>query len=238
MPTLLKVSRQPDGCPEIFYSVQGEGLYTGRPAVFLRLAHCNLSCSWCDTKYTWDWRTYDPLKQIINIPLGEIQTQILKYGCKYLVVTGGEPMIQQKQLILLLQDFKSRGYFIEVETNGTILPDPRLNELIGHWSVSPKLANSGNPQVSREIPECFGFFSASPHSHFKYVIRDQTDFDEVRNMMNIYGMAAGKVILMPEAQRTEDLINKSRWLVELCKTEGCLFSTRLQILLWGDKRGV
>jgi organic radical activating enzyme len=206
--------------------------------VFLRLAHCNLSCSWCDTKYTWDWRTYDPLKQIINIPLGEIQTQILKYGCKYLVVTGGEPMIQQKQLILLLQDFKSRGYFIEVETNGTILPDPRLNELIGHWSVSPKLANSGNPQVSREIPECFGFFSASPHSHFKYVIRDQTDFDEVRNMMNIYGMAAGKVILMPEAQRTEDLINKSRWLVELCKTEGCLFSTRLQILLWGDKRGV
>ena len=55
---MLKVSRKPDGSPEIFYSIQGEGANVGKPAVFLRMGLCNLKCSWCDTKYTWDWEEY------------------------------------------------------------------------------------------------------------------------------------------------------------------------------------
>lgn len=213
-------------------------MYSGTPAVFLRLAYCNLSCIWCDTKYTWDWETYDPLKQVVEMSPEEIMNQILKYRCKWLVVTGGEPMVQQKQLIPLLKKLKSQDFFIEIETNGTILPDPRFGDLVGHWSVSPKLANSGNTLALRNIPDCFNFFSASSISHLKFVIKSQSDIDEVRNIMSTYKVAGNKVILMPEAQKLDDLADRSRWLVEICKTQGCLFSTRLQVLLWGDKRGV
>ena len=98
---MLKVSKQPDGRPEIFYSVQGEGVHIGKPAVFLRLSLCNLACTWCDTKYTWDWKRYDPKKQIIEMSPEEIGREVLRYNCKHLVVTGGEPMIQHRQLIPL-----------------------------------------------------------------------------------------------------------------------------------------
>lgn len=235
---LLKVSRQPDSSPEIFYSVQGEGVNVGRPAVFLRLALCNLACSWCDTKYTWDWQQYDPKEQIVEIPANEIQREILRHNCTYLVVTGGEPMLQQKQLIPLLQHLKNKEFDIEVETNGTIIPSPELAGLVDHWSVSPKLQNSGNPQLSREIPEAYRFFVEVPSSHFKYVIQNEDDFAEVQSIMQKFGVAPGRTFLMPEAQNTESLLERSRWLVELCKSHGCLYSTRLQILLWGNSRGV
>lgn len=238
MKNILKVSRQPDGLPEIFYSVQGEGVHIGRPAVFLRLALCNLSCSWCDTKYTWDWDKYDPTQQITDMTHEEIRTEILRHNCQYLVITGGEPMLQQSQLVPLVQDLKNEGFFLEIETNGTILPDQRLVNLIDHWSVSPKLENSGNSRASREIAECYAFFASSPLCHFKYVVQDNNDFAELQATMRTYDLNSSRIILMPQAQDLNALIQRGKWLVELCKTHGCIFSTRLQILLWGDKRGV
>ena len=85
---MLKVSRKPDGHPEIFCSVQGEGVNIGKPAVFLRLGLCNLKCTWCDTKYAWDWTTYNPKEQLVEMPLGDVEQEILRHNRKYLVVTG------------------------------------------------------------------------------------------------------------------------------------------------------
>ena len=235
---MLKASRQPDGCPEIFCSVQGEGINLGRPAVFLRLALCNLACTWCDTKYTWDWEQYQPEEQITDISPEQAEREILGHNCKYLVVTGGEPMIQQSQLLPLLERLKNKGFGIEVETNGTIMPDPELSNLIDHWSVSPKLANSGNPRPWREVPEVYAFFADLPSSHFKYVIENENDLAEVQGIAEKYNLAPEKIILMPEAQNRDVLLERSRWLVELCKSRGYRFSTRLQILLWGNRRGV
>jgi len=238
MVRLLKVSRQPDGCPEIFYSVQGEGINVGKPAVYLRLSLCNLACTWCDTKYTWDWKRYDPNKQIIEMPPEEIEREILRYDCKYLVVTGGEPMIQQRQLIPLLKRLKNKGFRIEIETNGTIVPAPELANLIDHWSVSPKLGNSGNPLSSREVAESYVFFGRLPSTYFKYVIENEDDLTEVQSIVQKYNLAHDKTILMPEAKDRETLLRRSSWLVEHCKSHGYLFSTRLHILLWGNRRGV
>jgi len=147
---VLKVSRKPDGQPEIFCSIQGEGVNIGKPAVFLRLGLCNLKCTWCDTKYAWDWETYNPKEQLVEMPLEDVEQEILRHNRKYLVVTGGEPMIQQNWLIPLFARLESRGFFIEIETNGTIVPDQHLVNLVDHWSVSPKLQNSGNSQSLRE----------------------------------------------------------------------------------------
>ena len=94
----LRVSRQPSGEPEIFYSLQGEGVTAGRPSVFLRLGTCNLSCSWCDTKYTWDWESYDYDSEVVAMSLSEVEERVLGFGCPRLVITGGEPMMQQARL--------------------------------------------------------------------------------------------------------------------------------------------
>ena len=235
---MLKVSRKPDDHAEIFYSIQGEGVNIGKPAVFLRLGLCNLKCNWCDTKYAWDWTTYNPKEQLVEMSREDVEQEILRYNRKYLVVTGGEPMVQQSQLIPLLEGLKNKEFFIEIETNGTIVPNQKLVNLIDHWSVSPKLENSGNSRSSREVPECYKFFAELPSCHFKYVIQNENDFREIQAIMQKYSLAPERIILMPEARNRDDLVERSRWLVELCKTQGCLFSTRLQILLWGNRRGV
>ena len=234
---MLKVSRKPDGHPEIFFSVQGEGVNIGKPAVFLRLGLCNLSCTWCDTKYAWDWTTYNPKEQLAEMPREDVEQEILRYNRKYLVVTGGEPMVQQSRLMPLLEHLDNMGFFIEVETNGTVVPDQRLLNLVDHWSVSPKLQNSGNPQSLREVPECYRLFASIIPSHFKYVIQSEDDFKEVQALADKYDLVPEKIVLMPEAQNREDLLDRSRWLVELCKAQGYMFSTRLHVLLWGNERG-
>ncbi len=210
----------------------------GRPAVFLRLSLCNLACTWCDTKYTWDWEQYDPKEQIVEMSAKEIEREILIYGCKYLVVTGGEPMIQHRQLTLLLECLKNKEFQIEIETNGTIVPTPGLTNLIEHWSVSPKLENSGNPPSLREITKGYRFFGNLPSSHFKYVIENKGDLAEVQSIVQKYNLAREKIILMPQAKDGETLLKRSRWLVEACKSQGYLFSTRLQIMLWGNRRSI
>ena len=70
---MLRVSKQPDGQPEIFYSLQGEGVTTGIPSVFLRLALCNLACSWCDTRYTWDWEQHDYGQEVVSLNARQVE---------------------------------------------------------------------------------------------------------------------------------------------------------------------
>jgi 7-cyano-7-deazaguanosine (preQ0) biosynthesis protein QueE len=234
---MLKVSKGPEGHPEIFYSIQGEGANIGKPAVFLRLGLCNLKCEWCDTKYTWDWAVYKAQEQLVELSLEDIERGILNFNCKYLVITGGEPLIQQAQIIPLLESLKNQGFFIEIETNGTILPDQRVLGLVDHWSVSPKLQNSGNSKVDREIDAVYKLFNTSDSSHFKYVLQNEIEFEEVQQLVKQYNINPHKMILMPEAGNKTELLARSRWLVELCKTGGYMFSLRLHILLWGNERG-
>lgn len=234
---MLYVSKQADGEPEIFHSIQGEGISAGTPAVFLRLAFCNLRCSWCDTKYTWDWEHHNKEREVIGMSVQEIVERLSVPGCGRLVVTGGEPLIQQKALIELLAALKGKEFYIEIETNGTIVPDGDLICLIDQWNVSPKLENSGNPLHLREIAEVYSFFTNLSSSYFKYVIQAEYDLSEVHDLIGKYNIPRERVILMPEATNEETLIERGRWLAEVCKEEGYKFSTRLQVLLWRNKRG-
>jgi 7-carboxy-7-deazaguanine synthase len=168
----------------------------------------------------------------------DVEAEVLAYGCRCLVVTGGEPMLQQARLAPLLISLKNKGFYLEVETNGTVLPGKAMLDLVDHWSVSPKLRNSGNAPEARETPTCYRLFGRLGSCHFKYVVQTEDDIEEVDGIVRKYGLPAGGTILMPQARTARELLEKSRWLAQVCKGRGYLFSTRLHILLWGDRRGV
>ena len=233
----LKVSRLPSGGPEIFHSLQGEGVTGGTPTVFLRLATCNLDCSWCDTKYTWDWRSYDYKTEMMSLSVEDAQTRVVEFGCAHLVVTGGEPLMQQEALEPLLLNLEGRGFFCEVETNGTLAPNSGLIRAVSQWNVSPKLGNSGIRLERRVVGGALEAFRELENAYFKFVIVDPTDVDEVCDIVDRHGLPRERTILMPEGVKPKTITARGKWVAEACAAQGFRFSTRLHILLWGDERG-
>ena len=234
---MLRVSRQKSGEPEIFYSLQGEGANIGVPTVFLRLATCNLTCTWCDTKYTWDWQSYDYDREVMSLPVEEVEKRVLEFGCPRLVITGGEPMMQQKALASLASSLNRQGFYCEVETNGTLAPQPAMVEAISQWNISPKLANSGVLPERREIPTALTSFRGLDNAYFKFVVAEPADVDEVCGLVERYDIPRQIVILMPEGTSPSVIESRGKWLADVCVERGFRFSTRLHILLWGDERG-
>ena len=96
---------------EIFYSIQGEGKWTGRPIIFIRTTGCNLRCTFCDTKYA-----YENGKEL---KISEVLKKIEKYNCHYVCITGGEPLLQD-DIFDLIKELYSKNYLVLIETNGSI----------------------------------------------------------------------------------------------------------------------
>ena len=234
---MLRVSRMPSGEPEIFRSIQGEGVTAGTPSVFLRLATCNLACTWCDTKYTWDWEQHDYDREVVTLALDDVEERVVSLECPHLVITGGEPMLQQTTLSPLVLRLRERGFYCEVETNGTLSPEPGMVDAVSQWNVSPKLANSGNAAARRQIPAALRAFQDLPNAYFKFVVVEPFDVDEVCALAERYDIPAGRVLLMPEGVTPDIVGARGAWLAEACAERGFRFSTRLHILLWGDQRG-
>lgn len=209
----------------------------GVPSVFLRLATCNLSCSWCDTKYTWDWQNFDYETEVVELDAPEIEQRIRAFDCSHVVITGGEPLLQQDELALLVKSLATEGYTFEVETNGTLTPLPELQRYVGQWNVSPKLRTSGNPSDGSQVPSALKAFAELPEAYFKFVITGESDIDEVCALRDKYKLTPDRILLMPEGRTPDALEKKSSWLAEACVKHGFRFTTRLHILLWGDERG-
>jgi 7-cyano-7-deazaguanosine (preQ0) biosynthesis protein QueE len=227
----------PDGKPEVFASVQGEGVSAGLPSTFVRLATCNLRCSWCDTAYTWDWERFERSEQVMECDVESLADAVWALAPKNVVITGGEPLIQKRNLVAFVERLKREGYRFEVETNGTISPG-ELAELIDQWNVSPKLRNSGNEGLERLPETSLRDFAVRENAFFKFVVDSPEDLAEVEDLRSRFTIPAGRVVLMPQGTTAAELNAKSPWLAELCTQRGYRFSSRLHILIWGDKRGV
>ncbi|MCK9519743.1 MAG: 7-carboxy-7-deazaguanine synthase QueE [Dehalococcoidia bacterium] len=233
----LLLSRMPSGEPEIFASVQGEGVSMGLPSTFVRLAICNLRCSWCDTAYTWDWSRYDRAQQITERTPDDVLAALTALPPTNVVITGGEPLIQRRMLLPLVVKLTEAGYRIEVETNGTIVPG-ELEPFVDQWNVSPKLSHSGNEGLRRLNPASLATFATCDNAYFKFVVQHEADIEEVEALREEYSIRPARIVLMPEGRSAAELGERSPWLAELCTQRGYRFSTRLHILIWGDKRGV
>lgn len=212
---------------------QGEGPSTGRTASFVRLGRCNLACTWCDTPYTWDWERFDPAVELRERAVDDIVAELDAFGpVELLVVTGGEPLLQQRRLPPLLSAARERGLRVEIETAGTLAPTPELVGLVDGFNVSPKLANSGNPLERRHQPEVLRALEATGKAVFKFVVRDETELDEVA------GFGVSPVWVMPEGTDAETLTERMRALAPAVLARGWNLSPRLHVHLWGDRRGV
>ena len=225
---------------EIFHSLQGEGELTGVPSVFVRTSGCNLRCNWCDTPYA----SWSPEGRPMRVE--EIVAEVKKHPARHAVLTGGEPMVA-KEIHELAAALNKLGYHITIETAATIPPGGIACDLA---SLSPKLKNSApdarlddtwrkkheslrwQPEVVRAWLDHYGY-------QLKFVVTEPGDVKEIESMLKELGrdIPPAKVLLMPEGVTVEALRAKAGWLGELCKVRGYRYAPRLQIELYGNRRG-
>ena len=250
----MKLARFGDGA-EIFHTIQGEGVSSGIPAVFVRLSLCNLHCAWCDTDHTWNFKG-TPWKHekdsvpgyakhrkddvIIEMGVDEVAETVRGFGCRRVVLTGGEPLLQEKDLVKLMAELRRDGgdWFFEIETNGTRMPGEETVAAMDQFNVSPKLANSGVEESLRKKTGVVSGLVGTGKAWFKFVVEKEGDLAEILEMIGEAGIPREKLILMPEGRNVEEIDRVAPWLAEKCRDLGVRFSDRLHVRLWGDRRGV
>ena len=238
---------------EIFTSLQGEGMYTGVPSHFIRLSGCNLRCvfnnSICDTPYA----SFDPEKQSMSVE--EILSKIANSNVRHVVITGGEPLLYKgKGLEELTKALVDKAYFITVETNGSIKPSKELLENIALWSVSPKLKNSEPDCNTKGITEVIAAYhkehrinidalSTITQESFQYQLKfvsdgNSSDIEEIESILNqLVDTKPSHIFLMPEGHSEEILSHNRKKVAEICIQKLWNYCERVQIIIWGDKRG-
>lgn len=250
----MKLAKLGDG-PEIFHTIQGEGVSAGCPAVFVRASRCNLHCVWCDTDHTWNfegtpWKhEKDSLpgyakhrKADVTIELEpkEIAERILAFCCPRVVITGGEPLLQEAGFLEMIGHIRRElpECVFEVETNGTRIPSPAFAEAVNQFNVSPKLANSGMEETLRLNSDALAYFTTSPKAWFKFVVSTPADLAEIQTIRARFEIPSSRVLLMPEGRTAAQLDRSAEWLAGICRDLGFRFCDRLHVRIWGDKRGV
>ncbi len=182
---------------EIFASVQGEGLRQGEPTIFVRLAGCNLRCSFCDTKRAWHRGRVQSVPEIID----KVRALWRGFPARWVCLTGGEPLRQD--VAPLVRELKGAGLSVQVETNGTLAPRPAAD----WYTVSPKPpAYAAHPLFRKKAKEV------------KLVVcRDLSD-DIVRSVRRAFP-AATPVILQPQSN-TAWSMRKAMKLLEEASRQG------------------
>lgn len=223
-------------------TIQGEGPHTGRLAYFLRLAGCNLSCSWCDTPFTWNWKEYVRSEEITMYTVEEVRTALVVLAGSHLfrkdsilVCTGGEPLLQQDLLADLARVVSCQGWKIEVETNGTRFWD-HAPSLIDQFNVSPKLPHSGCKPSKRFKPDVLKAFADYDNVAFKFVCETIHDLDKVEEIVKQCRIRPDQIWIMPEGVEEDTINTRLRYLAERVIQRGWNISTRLHTVIWGNVR--
>ena len=223
---------------EIFYSIQGEGKLAGTPSAFVRTAGCNLRCAWCDSPRT----SWEPQGESLTVD--QILERLAGYPARHVVLTGGEPMIAP-DIEPLTRALAGRGYHVTMETAATAWREIVCNLA----SISPKLRSStpgtrdggrwaAMHERNRTNIEVIRRFMTCPDYQLKFVVDRPEDLAEIDALIaRIGGVEPSSVLLMPQGVTSEELSQRARWIVEMCKERGFRYCPRLHIDLYGDVRG-
>ena len=184
---------------EIFYSIQGESTYAGRPCVFVRLTACDLRCSWCDTPYAFT----EGRKQ----SLGDVLADVDRFKCPLVEVTGGEPLLQD-DVYPLMEALLDRGSTVLLETGGHRSTERVPASVVTILDV--KCPGSGEAQHN----DWTNLERLRPHDEVKFVVKDREDYEFARDAIARYGLAerAAAVHLSP-VHGVLDLRELSEWVL-------------------------
>jgi 7-carboxy-7-deazaguanine synthase len=222
---------------EIYKSIQGESSFAGVPCIFVRLAGCNLRCAWCDSEYTFTGG--------YKLSEDEVVAEIEKLvPVKLVEFTGGEPLLQERELVPLMERLLGQGYELMIETSGE-RPLERVPRAV-HKIVDVKCPGSGEGGSFRMANlECL-----TERDEVKFVILSREDYEFARDFIREHGLErrAGQVLLSPAfsktpsgARSTENCVLDPRELVEWMLADGVPARLSLQIhkYVWEPlKKGV
>ena len=232
---------------KIFYTIEGEGEYIGQPSVFLRLSMCNLTCkafasvdspNGCDSFISWSIKNKMTFSEIFQLMEDSHYVEHLRNRA-ILKITGGEPLIQQKQLLRFVRAFVDIYGFIpriDFETNATLVPDEEwVTTYHATFTTSPKLTTNGDPEEKTYKPEVLRWH-VDHNSGFKFVVTRSEDIEEIWNKyINDYegiNVPLQRVWFMPCCGSREEHIDRAQAVVEYAKAMHVNFSPRLHLLVW------
>jgi 7-carboxy-7-deazaguanine synthase len=215
---------------EVFESLQGEGPFCCRRALFVRLAGCNLRCPFCDTKYSLDPRA--------GRPMGAVELLGRARGHWLVVVTGGEPLLQRSALeaFTRLIAEESPGTLVQVETNGTLpAPDPAGEPGLASaaYVVSPKDFPVQVPGA-RTHPSWFTAAREGREVYFKLLARGDRDVERIAGWVEEHRVPRERVYVMPltgDGTGPGELLERHREVARAALRHGLNFSPRMHLLL-------
>ena len=196
----------------------------------------------------WNWRgaahehddgvKFDPRREVEQSSVGAALALIRALPAPGVVITGGEPMMQPRALLALVERLiaEAQARHIELETNGSFAPEPALAALVDLFMVSPKLAHSGNDP--RLADAALARFAPLPSAQFKFVGQGAADVATVAALVAAHGVAPERVWMMPEGRTVEAIDRAWRALWPAAQEQGLNITDRLHIRLMGEKRGV
>lgn len=231
----------------VFFTIEGEGEYVGKPSVFMRLASCNLTCAafisedsphGCDSYVSWSVKNKMTFNEIFKLFEDGGHIAHLKAGA-ILKLTGGEPLVSGKQLIKFIDAMVKKYDFlpqIDFETNATIMPDERwVTEFKATFTTSPKLTTNGDPEEKTYKPAVLKWHREHG-SGFKFVITRSEDIDEIwRKYVDDYNginVPLKRIWFMPCCGSRKEHVENAPAVVEYAKAMHVNFSPRLHLLVW------
>ena len=206
---------------EIFFSIQGEGTRAGRPCVFVRFTGCDLRCSYCDTAYAFHGGRAMSREEI----LGEVE----RYPCQFVLLTGGEPMLQP-ELPGLARDLLDRGYEVAVETHGQLPLDSLPPAVV-------RIADVKTPGSGQEATDLDYLDRLGERDEVKFVVCSQEDFRWSLDVIRRRRLEERLAVLISPAYGEVEPRDLARWMLE----SGVKARLNIQVhkVIWGPQaRGV
>ncbi len=204
---------------EIFYSIQGESIYSGRPCTFVRLTGCNLRCSYCDTRYAYE--------EGVEMEIAAITRRVAAYNCRLVEITGGEPLLQAETPLLIFRLLEN-GYEVLMETNGSLdisEVDARCVKIVDIKCPSSDASEKNDLENLKRL---------NPKDQIKFVIGNRTDYVYAKKTieLNRPDLPEDHILFSPVSEKMPPA-DLAEWILE--DNLNVRLHLQIQKIIWPDR---